>query len=86
MDEDGFIHRQTVTPGNCHDRQERDTLSLGDVGVLYADAAYSSAGTRGKQAPFGISERVQRKCNRYLFLSEADKYRNAEIALTASVS
>jgi transposase, IS5 family len=24
VDEDGFIHRQTVTPGNVHDSQERD--------------------------------------------------------------
>ena len=28
VDEDGFIHRQSVTPGNVHDSQERDTLLL----------------------------------------------------------
>ena len=31
VDEDGFIHRQTVTPGNAHDSTERDTLLLGDI-------------------------------------------------------
>ncbi|MDP0562777.1 MAG: transposase [Candidatus Endonucleobacter sp. (ex Gigantidas childressi)] len=29
VDEDGFMHRQSVTPGNVHDSQERDTLLLG---------------------------------------------------------
>jgi len=42
VDEDGFIHRQSVTPGNVHDSQERDTLLLGNEAALYADAAYSS--------------------------------------------
>ena len=45
VDEDGFIHRQSVTPGNVHDSQERDTLLLGDETALYADAAYSSQQT-----------------------------------------
>ena len=31
VDEDGFIHRQTVTAGNVHDSQEHDTLLLGDA-------------------------------------------------------
>ncbi len=29
VDEDGFIHRQSVTPGNAHDSKERNTLLLG---------------------------------------------------------
>ncbi|ORU93470.1 MAG: hypothetical protein A6F72_07085 [Cycloclasticus sp. symbiont of Poecilosclerida sp. N] len=45
VDEDGFIHRQSVTPGNVHDSQERDTLLLGGESALYADAAYSSQQT-----------------------------------------
>ncbi len=61
VDEDGFIHRQTVTPGNVHDSVERDTLLLGDETALYADAAYSSKATRAKLARFGIADRVQRK-------------------------
>jgi len=35
VDEDGFIHRQSVTPGNVHDSQERDTLLIGDETALY---------------------------------------------------
>lgn len=84
VDEDGFIHRQTVTPGNVHDSQERDTLLLGDEAQLYADAAYSSQGTRDKLARFGIEDRVQRKGYRNRRLSEADRERNKEIAVTRS--
>jgi IS5 family transposase len=41
VDEDDFIHRQSVAAGNVHDSQERDTSLLGDEAALYADAAYS---------------------------------------------
>ena len=84
VDEDGFIHRQTVTPGNVHDSQERDTLLLGDESELYADAAYSSKQTQEKLSRFGISDRVQRKGYRSHPLSKADKERNKEIAVTRS--
>ena len=57
----GFIHRQTVTPGNAHDSTERDTLFLGDEEALYADAAYSSQATREKLAQFGIEEALLHK-------------------------
>ena len=72
VDEDGFIHRQTVTPGNVHDSREHDRLLLGDEAALYADAAYSSRATREALVRLGIAARVQ--------LSEADKRRNAGIA------
>ena len=81
VDEDGFIHRQTVTPGNAHDSTERDTLLLGDEMALYADPAYSSKATRDKLERFGIDDRVQRKGYRGHPLSEADKARNDEIAV-----
>lgn len=84
VDEDGFIHRQTVTPGNVHDSQERDTLLLGDETALYADAAYSSKATRDKLERFGIADQVQRKGYRGHPLSAADKTRNAAIAVTRS--
>jgi IS5 family transposase len=84
VDEDGFIHRQTVTAGNAHDSTERDTLLLGDEAALYADAAYSSAATRAKLDRFGIKDRVQRKGYRGHPISAADKARNAEIATTRS--
>ncbi len=31
VDEDGFVHRQTVTPGNVHDSRERDRLLLARI-------------------------------------------------------
>jgi len=46
VDEDSFIHRQSVTPGHVHDSQERDTLLLSDESALYRDAAYSSEETQ----------------------------------------
>jgi len=84
VDEDGFIHRQSVTPGNIHDSQERDTLLLGDEARLYADAAYSSKETQDKLERFGIEDHVQRKGYRNHPLSEADKARNKEIGVTRS--
>ena len=59
VDEDGFIHRQSVTPGNVHDSQERDTLLLGDEAALYADAAYSSQAIRDNSSAL----RLKIKCN-----------------------
>lgn len=84
VDEDGFIHRQTVTAGNVHDSQERNTLLLGDEAALYADAAYSSTATRETLERFDIDDQVQRKGYRNHPLSEADKIRNDEIATTRS--
>ncbi|PCI51105.1 MAG: IS5/IS1182 family transposase [Alphaproteobacteria bacterium] len=84
VDEDGFIHRQTVTAGNVHDSREHDTLLLGDESALYADAAYSSKHNRDKLRRLGIKDCVQRKGYRGHPISEADKKRNAEIAVTRS--
>jgi len=84
VDEDGFIHSQSVTPGNVHDSQERDTLLLGDEEALFADAAYSSEATRSRLEQFGIEDRVQRKGYRNRPLSIADQLRNAVIAVTRS--
>jgi IS5 family transposase len=82
VDEDGFIHRQSVTPGNVHDSQERDTLLLGDESALYADAAYSSKETREVLDQWGIDDQVQRKGHRNHPLSEAGQKRNRHIAVT----
>ena len=84
VDEDGFIHRQSVTAGNVHDSQERDTLLLGNETALYADAAYSSKETQETLKRLGIDDQVQRKGYRNHPLSEADKIRNSEIAVTRS--
>jgi len=82
VDEDGFIHRQSITAGNVHDSQERDTLLLGDETTLYADAAYSSEETRDRLKCFDIDDQVQRKGYRGHPISQADKDRNARIAVT----
>ena len=84
VDEDGFIHRQSVTPGNTHDSTERDTLLLGDEAALYADAAYSSKATRDKLQRFGIDDQVQRKGYRGHPLPDTDAVRNKQIAVTRS--
>lgn len=84
VDEDGFIHRQSVTAGNVHDSQERDTLILGDEDALVADAAYSSAETREKLKACGIKDQVQRKGYRNQPLSDVDQQRNQGIAVTRS--
>jgi IS5 family transposase len=81
VDEDSFIHRQSGTPGNVHDSQERDTLLLGDETALYADAAYSSEETRHKLKRFTIDDQVQRKGYRGNPISQVDKNRNAQIAV-----
>jgi IS5 family transposase len=84
VDEDGFIHRQTVTAGNCHDSTAHDTLLLGEESALYADAAYSSAKNRDTLRRLGIRDRVQRKGYRGHPISDADIARNKEIAVTRS--
>ena len=82
VDEDGFIHRQTVTPGNAHDSTERDTLLLGDEAALYADAAYYSQAKRDKMDRLGINDQAQRKGYRGHALSDANRLRNNSIAVT----
>ena len=72
VDEDGFIHRQSVTPGHVHDSPEPDTLLVGDESALYADAAYSSEETRNTLKQWGIDDQVQRKGYRNHPLSESD--------------
>jgi transposase, IS5 family len=84
VDEDGFIMRQEVTAGNVHDSQMLEHLLLGTESQLYADAAYSSQAQRETLARHGIEDKVQRKGYRNHPLSEADKERNAEIAVTRS--
>lgn len=81
VDEDGFIHRQSVTPGHTHDSQERDTLLLGNESALYADAAYSSEETRNTLKQWDIDDQVQRKGYRNHPLSKSDQIRNRQIGV-----
>ena len=78
VDEEGFIHRQSITPGHVHDSRERDRLVLGDESALVADAAYSSKATRDQLARLGI------KADRGKPLSHEDLQRNKNIAVTRS--
>jgi len=84
VDEDGFIHRQTVSAGSVHDSKMTDELMLGDEAALYADAAYSSQRLRDKLKRLGIKDQVQRKGYRGNRLSDEDKQRNKMIAVTRS--
>ncbi|MCK5893781.1 MAG: transposase [Endozoicomonadaceae bacterium] len=77
VDEDGFIHSQSVTPDNAHDSQERDTLLLGDETALYVDANYS----RPKQIQWTLSklsmeDQVQHKGYRGKSLSKKERTYN----------
>ena len=74
VDEDGFRHRQTVTPGNAHDTTQRDTLLL----------RIPRRATRGKLERFDINDQVQRKGYRGHPFSDADRLRNDAIAVTLS--
>lgn len=47
VNEDVFIHPQSVTADNVHDSQERDVLLLGDEEAPCADAAYTALRRRG---------------------------------------
>ena len=72
VDEDGFIHRHSVTPVNAHDSTERDTLLL----------RIPRRATRGKMDRFGINDQVQRKGSRGHPFSDDKRLRNNAIALT----
>ncbi|MDP0562730.1 MAG: transposase [Candidatus Endonucleobacter sp. (ex Gigantidas childressi)] len=82
VDEDDFIYRQGVTPDNVHYSQERHTLLLGDETAPYTDSAYNSGQTREKLSQQDIDDQVQRKGYRKKSLSNKDKTRNKEIAVT----
>ena len=86
VDEEGFIHRQSVTSGNVYDSQKRDTIILGDEASLYADAADSSKETREQPAHLGSEDQAPRKGDRNHPLSTADKARNRRMAVIRSGS
>ena len=81
-DEDGFIHAQTVTPGNAHEIKSWKGLMTGGETELYADCAYSAQETRDTLAARGVADRVQRKGYRNAPLLAAEVARNKEIGVT----
>lgn len=82
-DEDSFIRRIAVSPGN---KAEVDSLFgglvVGDESALYADKAYSSPRTRAMLAHHGMRDRVQRRGAAYKRLTPEDHARNIEIGVT----
>ncbi len=83
-DEDGFIRRVAVSPGNHAEVDSLAALVVGDETALYADAAYIGARTRALLARHGMQDRVQRRGARGNPLSAAGKARNVEIGVTRS--
>jgi len=81
-DEDGFIRRVAVTPGNHAEVNSLQDLVVGDETELYADAAYIGPRTRALLARHGIADRVQRRGARGHPLSAAGKARNVAIGVT----
>ena len=82
-DEDGFIRRTAVSPGNEAEVDSLfDGLVVGDETALYADAAYIGPRTRALVARNRMLDQVQRRGARAHPLSDADKARNEEIGVT----
>lgn len=81
-DEDGFIRRVAVTPGNHAEVNSLADLVVGDEAELYADAAYIGPRTRAFLTRHAMVDRVQRRGARGHPLSAAGKARNIEIGVT----
>lgn len=84
-DEDGFILRQEVTPGNVYDGNKREDLLTGEESQLYADSVYDSKDGREELARRGIEDRVQRKGCRHKKRTQADHDWNKEVGVTRAI-
>lgn len=84
-DEDGFIHKQHVTPGNVYDGNLREELLTGEESQAYADSVYDSEAGRKELARRGIQNRIQRKGCRYKKLVQADHDWNEEVGVTRAI-
>lgn len=81
-DEDGFIRRVAVSPGNRAEIDSLAELVVGDEAALYADAAYVGPRAWELLARAGISDQVQRRAARGRPLTREAKERNVEIGVT----
>lgn len=81
-DEDGFILKQEVTPGNVYDGNKREDLLTGEESQLYADSIYDSKEGRAELERRGVENRVQRKGCRYKKLGKEDHAYNEEVGVT----
>ncbi|WP_422026765.1 IS5 family transposase [Roseovarius sp.] len=81
-DEDGFVRRVAVSPGNRAEVDSLEDLVVGDEAALYADGAYSSPRSRALVARTGMADRVQQRGAKHKRLGPQDKARNVEIGVT----
>lgn len=81
-DEDGFVRRVAVSPGNRAEVDSLEDLVVGDEAALYADGAYSSPRSRALVARTGMADRVQRRGAKHKRLGPQDIARNVEIGVT----
>jgi len=84
-DEDGFILRQDVTPGNVYDGNKREDLLTGEESQLYADSVYDSQQGRCELQRRGVQNRVQRKGCKHKKLTQADHDWNAEVGVARAI-
>ncbi|WP_104018459.1 IS5 family transposase [Roseovarius nitratireducens] len=81
-DEDGFVRRVTVSPGNRAEVDSLCDLMVGDETALYADSAYIGPRTRALLAHHGMCDRVQKHGVRRRKLTPQERARNVEIGVT----
>ena len=81
-DEDGFVRRIAVSPGNRAEVDSLEALVVGDEAALYADAAYIGPRTRALLARHDMADRVQRRGARGHPLTPSERARNVEIGIT----
>jgi transposase, IS5 family len=81
-DEDGFVRRIAVSPGNQAEVDSLEALVVGDEAALYADSAYIGPRTRALLSRYGMADRVQRRGARGRKLSPQERARNREIGVT----
>ena len=81
-DEDGFVRRIAISPGNRAEVDSLEDLVVGDETALYADAAYIGPRTRALLSRHNMADRVQRRGARGHKLTPQDHARNREIGVT----
>ena len=81
-DEDGFVRRVKLSPGNEAEVDHLEKLVVGDEAALYADSAYIGPRTRALLKRRAIADQVQRRGARGHPLSAEGRARNVEIGVT----
>ena len=84
-DEDGFILKQKVTPGNVYDGNKREDLLTGEEAQLYADSVYHSKESEKELVLSGVDSRIQRKGCRHKKLTQKDIDWNEEVGVTRAI-